>query len=216
MGFLNEIGAHVRQEFCQSGETGLLEFVFQNIGTTNKFAVEFGASDGCYLSNIRYFLNNGWNGIQMDYDTKESKEVKKEFITKENICDLFKKYLIPEKPDLLSIDLDGNDYWILKEILKSYLPRVVILELNPAFEGSVAIEYNEKHIWNEDNYYGASFEAFKKLMEGYGYNLVYNHIELNLIFIKKEIIENEEKPLVIHKQTHCHKPHTGGGKWVNV
>ncbi len=216
MAWLNEIGAHVRQEYCQSGETGLLEFVFQNIGTTNKYAVEFGASDGFYLSNIRYFLNNGWDGLQMDSDTKESQYVQKEFITKNNIIELLLKYGVPKEFDLLSVDLDGNDYWILKEILKIYKPRVIILELNPAVDGSVSIEYNEKHIWMDDNYYGASFDAFKTLMESHGYYLVYNHIELNLIFIKEEIIANEEKPLVAHTKTHCHKSHTGNGKWVNV
>lgn len=216
MNWLNEISAHVRQEFCQSGETGLLEFIFQNIGTTNKYAVEFGASDGFYLSNIRYFLNNGWDGLQMDYDTKNSKYVQKEFISKDNIVELFIKYAVSKEFDLLSIDLDGNDYWILKEVMVMYRPRVVILELNPAKEGSVTIEYNEKHIWMEDNYYGASFDAFKNLMEAYGYDLVYNHIELNLIFIRKDIIKNEEKPIVTHITTHYHKPHTGHGKWVNV
>ncbi len=129
---------------------------------------------------------------------------------------LFSKYKVPKEFDLLSIDLDGNDYWILDNLLKGYTPRVVICEFNPSRDGNFAIVYNERHIWGDDNYYGATFGAYKKLMNIYGYDIVYNQFQLNLIFIKKEIIEKEEKPQVTFNVSHYHKPHIGGKQWTEV
>lgn len=216
MNWLEKIKDHQRKEFCQSGETGILEYIFENIGTTNKYSVEFGGGDGVNLSNIRYFINNGWEGLQIDYDNKGNSEVKSEFITKDNINQLFDKYCVPVDFDLLSVDLDGNDYWILKELLYVYSPRVVILEFNPCKEGKYAIEYNPDHIWGDDNYYGATFDAYVEMMEKYGYVVVYNQLQLNLVFIRKEILRGLDLPPIDFVITHYHKPYRGEKRWIEV
>ncbi len=86
----------------------------------------------------------------------------KEFITAENINDLFKKYSVPTDFDLLSMDLDYNDFniWLALEIR----PRVVVIEFKPthlAAEEKVVL-YNPVYMWDQTNYYGARILSLYK------------------------------------------------------
>jgi hypothetical protein len=81
------------KDYSQYGESKLIYDILNKIGTLNRYAVEFGASDGYWLSNIRMFLEDGWNGLQMEGGTKSGVNgVVNEFITKENINFLLDKY----------------------------------------------------------------------------------------------------------------------------
>lgn len=175
------------KDYSQFGQSLVLNEIFNTIGTTNKYGVEFGADDGFWLSNLRMFLEMGWNGLQIE--GKESlinNGVKFEFITKDNINDIFKKYNVPEKFDLLSIDLDGNDYWIWKEL--KYEANVVNIEYNSHFnfDEAYSLEYNENHSWDNTFAYGASFKALCDLAEKKGYYLYSEYKYVDLIFVKKE------------------------------
>jgi hypothetical protein len=174
------------KDYSQAGESLILWDVFQKIGAKNKFAVEFGASDGYWLSNIRTFLENGWSGLQMEGVSEPKNEVKSEFVTKDNINLLFKKYSVPENFDLLSIDIDGNDYWVWKNL--EYNPSAVIIEYNSNFSKtvSVALEYDETHTFDGSYAYSASFKAYEKLAEKKGYYFYAEVRHTNLIFIKNE------------------------------
>lgn len=174
------------KDYSQFGESKVLYQIFEKIGTHNKYGVEFGASDGYWLSNLRMFLDIGWTGLQMEGVEENKNDVKSEFVTRENINYLFEKYDVPNKFDLLSIDLDGNDYWIWKEI--KYEPNVVIIEFNAHFDkdARVVIEYDDKHVWDFTFAYGASFKAMCELAESKGYYLYNQHEFVDLIFIKKE------------------------------
>ncbi|ALM10329.1 MAG TPA: hypothetical protein DEB30_00430 [Candidatus Peribacter riflensis] len=99
--------------------------------------------------------------------------VHREFITAENIEPLFKKYGVPAECDLLSIDIDGNDYWVWKAITHFH-PRVVIMEYNAnkGPELSVTIPYDPAFIWDKTDYQGASLKALEKLGREKGYTLV--------------------------------------------
>jgi len=197
------------KDYSQYGESRILSNIFDKIGTINNFSVEFGASDGYKFSNTRFFLNMGWNGLQMEGIIKGDSEVKSEFITAENINDLLEKYEVPENFDLLSIDIDGNDYWVWKEITRK--PNVVIIEYNSNFNinDSFVLEYDPEHIWDGTYAYSASFNAMKKLGESKGYYIYKEHRFTNLIFVKNEfidllppiLVEDELKlPLKNHKQ----------------
>ena len=90
----------------------------------NKYLVDFGAGGlGCSMSNSRYLLEKGWTGLRMDGNPMGDTTIMQEMITAENICDLFKKYNVPNEFDLLSIDIDGNDYWVW-EAIKCINPQV--------------------------------------------------------------------------------------------
>jgi hypothetical protein len=176
-------------DYSQYGESLILWNIFEKIGTRSKFAVEFGASDGFWLSNIRMFLENDWNGLQMEGISNTKNNVKNEFITKDNINLLFEKYGVPEDLDLLSIDLDGNDYWVWKNI--NYHPSVVIIEYNSNFHKdiSVALEYDENHRFDGSHAYGASFRAYENLAKSKGYYFYCETAFTNLIFVSEEYRE---------------------------
>jgi hypothetical protein len=175
-GMLGDLERFERKVYSQCGEDGVIERIFEAIGTTNRRFIEFGAKDGDFLSNTALLrLQHGWTGLLMDGDEEYAGDlVKREFVTAENICSLFEKYGVPERPDLLSIDVDGNDYWLWKAI-EGYTPRLVIVEYNVFFglDVSKSIAYKPDHVWDQTAYHSASLAAFRKLAHEKGYALVY-------------------------------------------
>jgi hypothetical protein len=162
------------------------EIILEQIQDKYKFVVELGAGDGFHLSNTRYLIEKVANHILIDADNRGNSEVKEHKINRENIIKLLDKYNCPLIFDLLSIDLDGNDYWILEEILKYHNPRVIIAEFNACYEDSRAIEYDPNFTWQGDSYFGFTFEAGKKLMEKFNYKLCFQTGNMNMIFTKNE------------------------------
>jgi hypothetical protein len=201
---LNHFGFQV---YSQHEEDGMLETLFAKIGTTNKFFVELGVENGeqCNTRFLREKL--GWNGLLVDAVGENPALIKKEFVTKDNINDLFFKYSVPKEFDLLSIDIDGNDYWVWKELALRYLPRVVLIEYNakiPPTE-SKTIAYAANFEWDGTDYFGASLLALAKLGERKGYTLVacerfgvnaffVRHDIARQSFVKKEIAELYRPP----------------------
>ncbi len=128
---IENINLFEHKVYSQNGEDGIIMMIFRKIGTTNKFCVELGVGDGSEC-NTRYLIEKkGFKYLHIDAGNypKKYTDIKKEFITAENINDLFKKYNVPEEFDLLSIDIDYNTYWVWKA-LEGYKPRVVVIEYN--------------------------------------------------------------------------------------
>ncbi len=162
-----------RKTFSQNGEDGILEKILETIGTTNKFYVEIGVGDGSEC-NTRSLRENGWIGLLLDSGDYNNPKIglHRESITAENINGLLAKYQVPQEFDVLSIDIDGNDYWIWKAI--TYQPRVVIIEWNCSISPfrALTIPYSPSFAWDSTNYYGASILALKRLGERKGMVLV--------------------------------------------
>ena len=117
--------------------------------------------------------------------------VKAEFITDKNITNLFKKYGVPEKFDFLSVDIDGNEFYVMKEILKHYKPNVIQCETNPHIRPdlSITIKYDENWIFSPVNmYYGVSLAAMTSLVNYYEYSLVCT-CEFNAIYLRNELVD---------------------------
>jgi hypothetical protein len=175
------------KDYSQYGESKILFEIFEKIGTENKFVVEFGASDGFWLSNARMFIEMGWDSLQMDGITEPKNGVKHEFITKENINALLEKYSVPKNLDLISIDIDGNDYWVWKEL--TYNPNVVIIEYNSNFDinESYTLSYDANHDFKKSGgFYSASVKCLVDLGNSKGYFLHKEINHTNLIFIKNK------------------------------
>lgn len=177
-----------RKVRSQNGEDGVLEAIFAEIGVTNRYVVEFGAGDGNEC-NAAYLLEQGWHGLLMDGAQSKNSRVHQEFITAENISLLFAKYQVPNEFDLLSIDMDGNDYWVWQAI--QHRPRVVVIECNahvPPPTRSVS-KYDPLFRWNGSDYYGASLAAMQSLGQRKGYALVYcERTGTNAFFVANELI----------------------------
>lgn len=181
-----------RKEYAQNNEDGIINAIFTVAGTTNKYYVEFGVEDGIEC-NTRYLLKHkGWTGLLMD-GSNENLDLNlcKEFITAENIEELFAKYDVPKEFDLLSIDIDGNDYWIWKAITH-YSPRVVIMEYNACipYEPPVTIPYNPEFTWDKTDYYGVSLSGLVGLASQKGYTLVGTDSHgVNAFFVRNDLMK---------------------------
>jgi uncharacterized protein YxeA len=184
-----------KKVYSQNGEDGIIEEIFNRIGTTNKYYVEFGTESGTE-TNTRYLKDKkSWTGLLMD-GSHENKDINlhKEMISPMNIISLLKKYNVPEEPDLISVDTDMYDYWIAKEILTEYRPRVIIVEFNSLLKecDTVDISYiNEFPFWNgyDGGYFGSSLCALYQLMAKNQYSLVFVDTQgINTFFIRDEVV----------------------------
>jgi hypothetical protein len=111
------------------------------------------------------------------------------FVTRENACELFSQAGIPQEFDLLSIDIDGNDYWVWEALAAHYRPRVVVIEINPAYPPPRrwVMEYNPTHAWRFDNYFGASLESMNALGKRLGYRLIgMESAGVNAFFVRED------------------------------
>ena len=198
------------QVFSQNGEDGIIEEIFKRIGTTNKFFVEFGAANGLW-NNTTHLLIKDWQGLWIEGDEKCIAEIKAKFaslikekkliikqdyVTPENVEDLFKVARVPQDFDLLSIDIDGNDYWVWQAI-KTFKPRVVIIEYNSLYRPDTkwVMKYNPQHNWNQTCYAGASLKSLEILAEQKGYKLVAcDFLGVNAFFVRKDLIKDKFLP----------------------
>ncbi len=188
--------------YSQTIEDGIIEGIFKNIGTTNKYFIEVGAWDGVAFSNTANLrINEGWNGLLLEGNKERADKldfIKHAFLTAENINDHFETNSVPKTFDLLSIDLDGNDYWIWKAIDENkFRARVVVAEFNcniPNQNDSIAIKYTPEldSTVPSINYYGASISAFKKLGESKGYSLIYRVNNHNLFFVDTNLLHDND------------------------
>ena len=202
------------QVFSQNGEDGLLLYILSQVGISNKTFVEFGMETGreCNLANLA--INFGWNGLFMDGGEKniasarkyyqsigrfETEEINIQqcFVTTKNINSAITNFGITGEIDVLSIDIDGNDYWIWQSI-DCINPRLAIVEYNASFgsERSITVNYDpafsryQKH--RSGWYHGASLSALTKLGKEKGYQLVCADSKgCNAFFVRNDVIKGD-------------------------
>jgi hypothetical protein len=194
-----DLSEHEFKVYSQNGEDGVIEKIFEVIGTTNKYYVEFGVEDSTEC-NTRYLRKKkGWKGLMMDggYYRPEI-NLQQEFITAENINSLFDKHNVPHKFDLLSVDLDYNDLYVLYSILKKskYKPRVIIAEYNASlpYDEDKTVIYNPTYMWDRTDYSSASIYSYYKLLKDFNYSIVYGEKKgVNLFAIHNDIHKDRFK-----------------------
>lgn len=205
-----------RKVYSQSGEDGILERIFEKIGVTNKFSIEFGEPMGVKNSNSAYLrINHGWTALLFDIQPRDPR-VYQAVITAENINQLFERHQVPEIFDLLSIDIDGNDFWVWKALNEyRFKPRVVMIEFNCNFPLHVSqtIAYNPNHQFDRTKYYGASLKALYKLGYQKGYSLVYHTGFLNAFFVLNELLPPNSRFLTLEDIFHPPDIESFGKKW---
>lgn len=182
-----------RKVTSQNGEDGLLEKVFEVLGTLNEgYFVEFGIESKEEF-NARYLRDKfGWNGILIDPNHSDpSINLFKESVTAENINELLKKYNVPADFELLSIDLDYNDFHVWKALGDSMKPKVVIIEYNATHQPTddcVAV-YDSQARWDGTNYFGASLLALARLGKEKGYSLISTDKKgVNALFVRDDLV----------------------------
>jgi len=175
MNFVRDLHRHRAKHFSQNGEDGVIARLMERLGVTNRFYVELGTGSG-EECNTRYLREQGWSGVMIDCDhDNPALDLHKEFITADNVNELMAKYGVPDSFDLLSIDIDGNDYWVWKALAPRYRPRVLVIEYNAAVPSnvSVTIPYDPGYRWVGQPNTGQSLLALRNLSTTKGYSLVY-------------------------------------------
>jgi len=181
--------ASERSVFSQAGEDGVLEKIFERIEPTSRFAIEFGAGDGVENSNTRrLILEEDWGALLIEGDPDLAKKMTATYADRPkvkplhawvypgNIELLFEENGVPADVDLLSIDIDSNDYYVWRAI-RDYRPKVVIIEVNPLFPPPqrMVVDFHPMNYWDRTDYFGASLQSLYDLGKKKGYELVYHN-----------------------------------------
>jgi hypothetical protein len=197
--------------YSQFEEDGILLYIFAAIGIEHQTFIDIGSGNGINSNCANFAVNFGWHGLFIDGNQKNITKGKKyyegnpdtwayppvfvnAFIQRENINELIQQNGFASKGiDLLSIDIDGNDYWIW-DALNVVEPRVVIVETHVEFGlNSIVVPYDKNYNYpgKHPDYHGASPVAMEKLAQRKGYRLVgANNYGFNTIYVKNGIGED--------------------------
>ncbi len=202
--------AHQYRVFSQWGEDGIIQGLIRSIEVPRKVFIEFGVQNYTE-SNTRFLLvNNNWAGLLIDGDAAHISYIKSDpiywqhnlkvencFVTTDNINDIFQRNGIYGEIGLLSVDIDGNDYWVWKSITVVD-PAIVVVEYNARFgkERAVTVPYDPAFTRGAAHYsniyYGASLKAFCLLAEDKGYALVgTNQAGNNAFFVRRDLLNDK-------------------------
>ena len=198
--------------FSQWGEDGILQYIISKMPINNKFFIEFGV-ENYNESNTRFLMmNNNWSGFIIDGSKENIEYVKNRdyfhkydltaintFVTKDNINDLISETLLNLEVNndigLLSVDIDGVDYWVLEKI-RCIKPAIIICEYSSIFgnEEPLTVPYDKNFIRTKKHYsnlyYGANLKAFSSLLEKKGYMYIGSNMQnTNAFFIKIDMAE---------------------------
>ena len=222
--------------YSQCDEDGIIQEIFCRIGIKEKSFIEFGVQTGseCNTANL---LLNGWHGLWIEGANKHVQTMQQSlkpffednlltlveaYVSSENVNDLFSKAGFEGEIDLLSIDIDYNDFWVWKAV-NIVRPRVVVIEYNSIFRPptSVVVPYNPAARWDGSNYFGASLEALVRLGRSKGYRIVgCSFSGVNAFFVRDDLCdehffepataeEHYEPPRFFHVFQSGHRPRLG-------
>lgn len=189
--------------YSQSDEDGMIREIFNRIGTTNKVFVEFGVGNGLE-NNTRALLFEQWRGLWIEACPESVKamvenmprtlgsgrlKIVESFVTRDTIDQIIAANVPEREIDLLSVDIDGNDYHVL-EAIACVRPRVIVVEYNAKFVPPVVycMKYAERHAWSQDDFVGSSLKFLELRLAERGYRLVgCNLIGANAFFVRDEL-----------------------------
>jgi hypothetical protein len=210
-GNLPQISETGFRAFSQFEEDGMLLFIFSILGMENKTFVEIGADDGVNSNAANLYFNFGWSGLFVDGNPKSIRRGRKFYnkyphpwfykpkfvcskVTRENVNELLTSSGVQGEIGLLSIDIDGNDYWIW-DAINSIRPKVVVIETHIEFGmENIVVPYdpNYQAPGKHPIYNGASPVAMQKLGAKKGYRLVgANDLGFNFIFVEESLAQKE-------------------------
>ena len=199
--------------YSKHGTDGILAHILSKIVPADCTFVEMGVEAGKECNTANLSLNFGWQGLLIDANEewiKSAKAFYKErlgnrsgnvriitsFVSAENINQTLKDGGLTGDIDLLSIDIDGNDYWVWQAI-SVVNPRVVVIEYNPALGfRPLTIKYSSGHRYDPHHdhplYFGASLSALAKLGKKKGYALVAcDSYGQDAFFVRSDVVKDK-------------------------
>ena len=206
------------QVYSQWGEDGIIDWLVNKSPDIPKSFLEIG-TENYKESNTRFLLiNKNWDGFIIEADKSSVKDIKSQriywrhnltientFISQNNINTIIKKNNIPRKLGLLSLDIDGVDYWILKK-LSVLDPSIIICEYNSLFgqKKAITVPYKNNYIRSNEHFsnlfYGASIRAFINLLKKRNYFFIGTNSAGNNAFFVKQNIWKKINKLITDKK----------------
>jgi glycosyltransferase involved in cell wall biosynthesis len=192
--------------YSQNGEDGVLAEILRRVGAPTRCFVEFGVESGregncVYLADVA-----GWSGLFMEADERCYRllarkyvaeprvQTMKAMVSPDNIEELLAQAVVPPEPDVMSIDVDGQDYWIW-EAIAAYRPRVVVIEYNSTLDPRRRlVQPPGAGPWDGTEYFGASLGAIRSLGEEKGYRLVHTELAGSNAFLVPQELAKELFP----------------------
>ena len=222
--------------FSQFEEDGMLLYIFAAIGMGSRTFVEIGSDDGINSNCANLAFNFGWSGLFIDRNATSIRRGRSFYakyphpwmyqpkflcsdVTPANINEILSASGITGEIELLSIDIDGDDYWIWKAI-EIIQPKVVVIETHVRFGmHNIVVPYGRQDAPDYNIQHGASPVAMVNLGKEKGYKLIgANQLGFNFIFLKKELAakalpEVDVQQVLLHpsvvKSMEEFKPETG-------
>jgi hypothetical protein len=198
---VRDLRAYEHRVHSQNGEDGILREILNRIGVTNRYFVEFGVESGSECNCAELVFGQKWQGLFLEADDNYFRALAERYrehagvkcvqsvVTSGNIESLLESGGVPAEFDVLSIDIDGNDYWVWAAI-RRWRPRVVVIEYNASFPPPQkwVMAENPAHRWNGTNYFGASLESLAALGREKGYALVATDSRgVNAFFVRADL-----------------------------
>lgn len=193
--------------FSQNGEDGIIDELVRHLGIDDRYFVEFGVQDGIECNTRVLAEVMGWSGLYFEPSPDDHEALARRWagsdaitvvndaVSPAHIDEQFRRHGVPEQFGLLSIDVDGQDYWIWEALPDRYQPAIVIVECNSSFPRGSAIVEARGLPWTKQysDTFGASIEALRQLGERRGYVLV--HVDLtgiNTFFVRADLLEGRQ------------------------
>lgn len=207
-GVLSPISENGFKNFSQFEEDGLLLYLFALLDTQHKTFLEFGADDGINSNTANLHFHHDFTGLFIDGNAKAIERGRhfykkhgnssvaaptflEAMITSENINELITRGGLQGDIGCMSIDIDGNDYWVWKAI-DCITPEVVVIETHNEFGlHDIIVPYDPDYFYpgKHPDYHGASPIAMTKLAKSKGYRLVgANELGFNFIFLREDLL----------------------------
>jgi hypothetical protein len=181
-----DFDALAKSIYAQGAEEAMLARIFERIEPTTRWLVDIGASDGLRNSNTALLLREqGFHGVLVEGSDYRFGRLREHWghaphvrlvharVQPANVESILAAAAVPAEIDLLSIDIDGNDYWVWQAI-ERVRPKVVVIEYNPYYEPPRrwVMTHDPDHAWDGSTYYGASLQSLYALGKRKGYELI--------------------------------------------
>ena len=175
--------------------------ILRRLGSPTRTFVEFGVGPGIQGNCVALADALGWKGLFMEaepdlsaalarkYESVSAVRTARETVTPDNVCDVFQRNGVPVEFDVLSIDVDGPDLWIWRE-LSAYRPKLVVIEYNAGlgFDRPLTVPRDKTDPWDATDYFGASLPALEIVADELGYRLVYTDLTgTNAFFVRGDL-----------------------------
>ncbi|MBI2798437.1 hypothetical protein HYX70_04055 [Candidatus Saccharibacteria bacterium] len=180
------------------GEDLKIKRYLKTFPSINQYFVDIGASNGLEMSNSYSFYKSGWSGLAVECDPAKfhilaqslkdyDVSLAKTFVTPLNVLPLLKSFKVPKKFGVLSLDIDGYDYFVLSKTLEEFRPQLIIAEINEKIPPTLdfSVKYSEDYFWAGDHFYGQSISMLHKLAKNNRYKLAEVYYN-NAIYVTSE------------------------------